>query len=99
MYYVIGGLPLAIVFCLLQYFLCIKAKKKWVKFIPAMITGAAILAFFVLIIDEVNAAIGNLIGWGVFALIVYVAIFGIGAIIGTAAGWIVYCIKNARKSA
>lgn len=98
MYFIIGGLPFAAVFCVLQYLLCKKAKKKWVKFIPAMVTGASVLAFLLLIIDEVNSAIGNLIGWGVLALIVYVTIFAIGAAIGTAAGWIIYGIKKKKDA-
>ena len=97
MYFIIFSLPLVILFAAAQFLLLKKTEKRAIRFIPLYLSIFSAAVFGIMIIDDVNAFIGNYIGWGVFALIVYLAIGTIGSVIGTAVGWIIY--KITRKSA
>jgi H+/Cl- antiporter ClcA len=101
MYFIIFGLPVAAVFAALQIFLCKKSDKKTVRFVPLFITLGIIAALGLLLLDSVSGFLARYIDWGVFALVVYLVIGAIGSAMGTAAGWIIYCIVNkfAKNSA
>ncbi len=98
MYYIIFSLPIAAVFAALQVFLCKKSKKKAVRLIPLFITLATAAAFGIMLTDVVSSAIAFYIDWGVFALIVYLALGAIGSAMGTAAGWIIYLVLKRKQN-
>ena len=97
MYFIIFSLPVAIIFAALQFFLCKKYERKSIRMIPLFITLGIIEIFGILLTDPVSSAVAYYIDWGVFALIVYLAVAAMGSAIGTATGWIIY--KVAGKSA
>ena len=97
MYYIVFGLPLAVVFAALQVFLCKKSDKKSVRLIPLFITLGIIAALGLLLSDPVSGAIAYYIDWGVLALIVYLVLGAVGSSVGTAAGWIIYLILKKGK--
>ena len=101
MYFVIFGLPLAVIFAVLQIFLCKKSEKKAVRLVPLFITLGIIASLGILLLEPVSVFLARFIDWGVFALIVYLALGAVGSAVGTGAGWIIYCIINkfAKNSA
>ncbi len=101
MYYIIFGLPVAVVFAALQVFLCLKSKRKTARLLPLFMTTGILAALFLLTLDPISGALAYYIDWGVFALLVYLTIGAVGSATGTAAGWIIYLIlkKFARNSA
>lgn len=98
MYYIIFGLPVAIVFAALQVILCKKSEKKAVRLVPLFITIGIIAALGLLLLDPVSGALAQYIGWGVLALIVYLVIGAGGSVTGTAAGWIIYLILKRKQN-
>ena len=97
MYFVIFSIPIAAVFAALQVFLCKKYEKKAVRLIPLFITLAIVAAFGILLLDPVSGFVARFIDWGVFALIVYLALGAMGSAVGTAAGWIIFKIICSKK--
>lgn len=98
MYFVIFGLPLAAIFTALQIFLCKKSKKKAVRLVPLFITLGIIAALGILLLEPVSVFLARFIGWGVFALVVYLTVGAIGSAIGTGAGWIIYSILKRKQN-
>ena len=98
MYYIIFGLPVAIVFAALQVILCKKSEKKAVRLVPLFITIGIIAALGLLLLDPVSGALAQYIGWGVLALIVYLVIGAGGSVTGTAAGLIIYLILKRKQN-
>ena len=97
MYFIIFSLPIAVVFAALQVFLCKKYEKKAIRLIPIFITFGILAAFGILLLDPVSGFVAGFIDWGVFALIVYLALGAMGSAIGTAAGWIIFKIICSKK--
>ena len=97
MYFIIFGIPVAIIFAALQIFLCKKTKKKAVRLIPLFITFGIIVALGILLLDPVSGFLARFIDWGVFALVVYLTVGAIGSAMGTAAGFAIYWILNLVK--
>ena len=97
MFYIIFGLPIAAIFAVLQVLLCEKSKKKAVRLIPLFITLGIIASLGILLFDPVSGFIARYIDWGVFVLVVYLALGAVGSAVGTAAGWIIYLIKNKNR--
>ncbi len=94
MYYIVFGLPVAVVFSALQIFLCKKSNKKAVRLIPLFISLGIIISLGILLTDSVSGFVARYIDWGVFALIVYLVVGAVGSIMGTAAGWVIYILKK-----
>ena len=97
MYFIIFSIPIAAILAALQVYLCKKSEKKAVRLIPLFITIGVLAMFGIVISDPVSAFIARFIDWGVFALIVYLAIGAVGCAIGTAVGWIIYKIIKKHK--
>ena len=98
MYFVIFGLPVAAVFAALQIFLCKKYEKKMIRLIPLFITLGIIASLGILLLEPVSVFLARFIDWGVFALIVYLALGAVGSAVGTAAGWIIYAFLKRKKN-
>ena len=94
MYFVIFSIPIAAVFAALQVFLCKRYERKSIRLVPLFITLGILAAFGILLLDPVSGFVARFIDWGVFALVVYLALGAIGSAVGTAAGWIIYLIKK-----
>lgn len=94
MYFVIFSIPIAAVFAALQVFLCKKYERKSIRLVPLFITLGILAAFGILLLDPVSGFVARFIDWGVFALVVYLALGAVGSAVGTAAGWIIYLIKK-----
>lgn len=94
MYYVIFGIPVAVVFAVAQIIICKKTEKKAMRLVPLFITLGIIAALCLLITDSVSGFLAQYIDWGVLALIVYLVVGAIGSVTGTATGWIIWLIKN-----
>ena len=97
MYFIIFSIPIAAILAALQVYLCKKSERKAIRLIPLFITIGVLAMFGIIISDPVSSAIAFYIDWGVFALIVYLAIGAIGCAIGTAVGWIIYKIIKKHK--
>ena len=97
MFFLIIIIPVAAVFAALQVFLCKKYERKSIRLVPLFITLSIIAALGVLYIDPVSAFIARLIDWGLFALIVCLMFTAMGAVTGTAAGWIIFKIICSKK--
>ena len=97
MYFIIFSLPIAVVFAALQVFLCKKYEKKAIRLVPLFITLSIIAALGILYIEPVSAFVARLIDWGLFVLIVCLMFTAMGAVIGTAAGWIIFKIICSKK--
>lgn len=101
MYYIIFGLPVAVVFAALQVFLCLKSERKIIKFVPLFMSFGIIAALGLLMLDPVSGALAQYIDWGVLALMVYLMVGAVGSVMGTGAGWIIvwgiFFIKNRRR--
>ena len=97
MYFIIFSIPVAVAFAALQVFLCKKYERKAIRLVPLFIALAIIAALEILLLDPVSAFIARFIDWGVFALIVYLALGAMGSAVGTAAGWIIFKIICSKK--
>ena len=98
MYFIIFGIPVAIIFAALQIFLCKKYEKKMIRLIPLFITFGIIAALGILLLDPVSGFLARFIDWGVFALVVYMVLGAVGSATGTAAGWIIYLILKKKNN-
>ena len=98
MYYIIFGLPVAIVFAALQVILCKKSEKKTVRLVPLFITLGIIGVLGIIRTDFVSGFLAQYIDWGVLALIVYLVVGAVGSVMGTAAGWIIYLILKRKQN-
>ena len=98
MYFVIFSLPIVAVFAALQVILCKKSDKKAVRLVPLFITLGIILSLGILLLDPVSGFLARFIDWGVFALVVYMALGAVGSAMGTAAGWIIYLILKKKNN-
>ena len=97
MYFIIFSIPIAAVFAALQVFLCKKYERKSIRLVPLFITLGIAAVFGILLLNPVSAFVARFIDWGVFALIVYLAVGATGSAIGTAAGWIIFKITCSKK--
>ena len=98
MYFVIFSLPIVAVFAALQVILCKKSDKKAVRLVPLFITLGIIVSLGILLLDPVSGFLARFIDWGVFALVVYMALGAVGSAMGTAAGWIIYLILKKKNN-
>ena len=102
MYYIIFGLPVAVVFAALQVFLCLKSERKIIKFIPLFMSLGIIAMLGLLMLDPVSGALAQYIDWGVLALMVYLVIGAAGSVMGTGAGWVIvwgiYLLRNRKHN-
>ena len=89
MYYIIFGLPVAVVFAALQVFLCLKSERKIIRLVPLFISLGIIAMLGLLMLDSVSGALAQYIDWGVLALMVYLMVGAVGSAMGTGAGWII----------
>ena len=88
--FVIGGIGALISFAV-QYILCCKAKRKWVKLIPVCFL-LAILAIAALIADSAGSIIK-------ISEVVAVVLLCIAVLMGIAIGaaWLVYNVRTKRR--
>ena len=102
MYYIIFGLPVAVVFAALQVFLCLKSERKIIKFVPLFMSLGIIAMLGLLMLDPVSGALAQYIDWGVLALMVYLVIGAAGSVMGTGAGWVIvwgiYLLRNRKHN-
>ncbi len=102
MYYIIFGLPVAVVFAALQVFLCLKSERKIIRFIPLFMSLGIIAMLGLLMLDPVSGALAQYIDWGVLALMVYLMVGAAGSVMGTGAGWIIvwgiYLLNNRKHN-
>lgn len=92
------GAPLAVIFALLQYMLCKKAREKIIKFLPIFAAAASLLlAAFIRGENFLADAVYGIVGQGIFAAIVLLWIFGGSIAVGSVIGWIIYLIKVERR--
>lgn len=102
MYYIIFGLPVAVVFAALQVFLCLKSERKIIRFIPLFMSLGIIAMLGLLMLDPVSGALAQYIDWGVLALMVYLMVGAVGSVMGTGAGWIIvwgiYLLRNRKHN-
>ncbi|MBR2041624.1 MAG: hypothetical protein IJ945_04550 [Oscillospiraceae bacterium] len=89
MFYFAAALPFAVLFSAAQFFLCKKAKNKTTKILPVL-SGV----IFFLMAEVIRAenffadAVYGILGRGIFALVVFLWIAGISAVMGALFGWI-----------
>ncbi|MBR3963211.1 MAG: hypothetical protein IKK14_06780 [Oscillospiraceae bacterium] len=82
----------------MQFFLCEKTEKNWLKFLPVFsAAGAFLLAEFIRGENLLASAVYEILGQGIFALIVLLWILVIGAGVGSIIGWGIFFIKNRRR--
>ena len=92
------GAPLAVIFALLQFMLCKKAREKIIKFLPIFAAAASLLlAEFIRGENFLADAVYGIVGQGIFAAIVLLWIFGGSVAVGSVIGWIIYLIKVERR--
>ncbi|MBR3936234.1 MAG: hypothetical protein IKJ57_06770 [Oscillospiraceae bacterium] len=98
MYFIIMGAPLAIIFAVLQYMLCKKARGNIIKLLPIFAAAASLLlAGFIRGENFLADAVYGIFGQGIFALVVVLWIFGGGVAVGAIIGWIIYLVKVERR--
>ena len=99
MYFILLGVPSAIVFALAQIFACKKAKRKIHKFIPSLVAaGLVVLVPVAVLIEPLSNILAEKLMWGLLAALVYCVIFGVAGIIGCAAGFIFYKIYKKKRA-
>ena len=93
MFYLIGGVPLGLLWAVLQFYLCKKEYKNIIKFLPAL-SSAALFIFAEVIRGEnlLADAVYGMFGMGIFAAVVLLWILGASLATGAAIGWAVYLI-------
>ncbi len=102
MYYIIFGIPVAVVFAALQVFLCLKSERKIIRLVPLFMSLGIIAMLGLLMLDPVSGALAQYIDWGVLALMVYLMVGAVGSAMGTGAGWIIvwgiYLLRNRKHN-
>ena len=99
MYFIVFGVPSAIIFALLQVFACKKAKKKMQSFVPLLVAAAIVLAVpIIVLIEPLYVFLAEKFVWGFVAALVYSVIFGVAGIIGCGLGFAFYKIHKPKRT-